>query len=514
MTDGAVAPNPGGSPTPAAGVAEGVGTGAVKVVMPRLGLTMKQGRVEKWMRRDGETVSKGEPLLEVLSEKVTATVPSPADGVLRILVPAGQSVPVGTPVAALVAAAAAAAPATPSAPGAAAADATGSGAPGQWVCSTPAARRLARELGLDLAAVTGTGPDGLVTEQDVRAAHRARQEVSAKPVRPTAAPVEMAPPGAVSPGAAEREPAAPPAQAPAPPLAAPSLAATPLARAVAADLGVDLRELAGSGPGGKITREDVLRAAQDARGATQDVGGEAQGLAAPTPRQGETRVPLAGRRRVIAERMAASATQTAAVTLTVHADMTKACELREALLPRVEASHGVRLTFTDIVVRVAAAALRAFPYMNASLDGETVVQHGGVHIGVAVDTDQGLVVPVIRDADRRGLGDIAATRHRLTEAARAGTISPDDLVGGTFTVTNLGMYEIEVFSPLINLPEAAILGVGAIEDRPVAQAGQVVVRPVCTLSLVFDHRIVDGAPAARFLRWIKSALENPALLLL
>ncbi|MBC7338931.1 MAG: 2-oxo acid dehydrogenase subunit E2 [Firmicutes bacterium] len=403
----------------------------MKVVMPRLGLTMKQGRVEKWMRRDGETVSKGEPLLEVLSEKVTATVPSPADGVLRILVPAGQSVPVGTPVAALVAAAAAAAPATPSAPGPAAADATGSGAPGQWVRSTPAARRLARELGLDLAAVTGTGPDGLVTEQDVRAAHRARQEVSAETVPPTAAPAEMAPPGAVS-----------------------------------------------------------------------------------TPRQGETRVPLAGRRRVIAERMAASATQTAAVTLTVHADMTKACELREALLPRVEASHGVRLTFTDIVVRVAAAALRAFPYMNASLDGETVVQHGGVHIGVAVDTDQGLVVPVIRDADRRGLGDIAATRHRLTEAARAGTISPDDLVGGTFTVTNLGMYEIEVFSPLINLPEAAILGVGAIEDRPVAQAGQVVVRPVCTLSLVFDHRIVDGAPAARFLRWIKSALENPALLLL
>lgn len=514
MTDGTVAPNPGGSPTPAAGVAEGVGTGAVKVVMPRLGLTMKQGRVEKWMRRDGETVSKGEPLLEVLSEKVTATVPSPADGVLRILVPAGQSVPVGTPVAALVAAAAAAAPATPSAPGAAAVDATGSGAPGQWVRSTPAARRLARELGVDLAAVTGTGPDGLVTEQDVRAAHRARREESAEPVPPTAPPAEMALPGAVSPGAAEREPAAPPAQAPAPPLATPSLAATPLARAVAADLGVDLRELAGSGPGGKITREDVLRAARGARGATQDVGGEAQGLAAPTPRQGETRVPLAGRRRVIAERMAASATQTAAVTLTVHADMTKACELREALLPRVEASHGVRLTFTDIVVRVAAAALRAFPYMNASLDGETVVQHGGVHIGVAVDTDQGLVVPVIRDADRRGLGDIAATRHRLTEAARAGTISPDDLVGGTFTVTNLGMYEIEVFSPLINLPEAAILGVGAIEDRPVAQAGQVVVRPVCTLSLVFDHRIVDGAPAARFLRWIKSALENPALLLL
>lgn len=509
MTDGTVAPNPGGSPTPAAGVAEGVGTGAVKVVMPRLGLTMKQGRVEKWMRRDGETVSKGEPLLEVLSEKVTATVPSPGDGVLRILVPAGQSVPVGTPVAALVGAAAAAAPATPSAPGAAAADATGSGTPGQWVRSTPAARRLARELGVDLAAVTGTGPDGLVTEQDVCAAHRARQEGSAKPVPPTAAPAEMAPPGAVSPGAAEREPAAPPARVPAPPLAA-----TPLARAVAADLGVDLRELAGSGPGGKITREDVLRAVQDARGAAQDVGGEAQGLAAPTPRQGETRVPLAGRRRVIAERMAASATQTAPVTLTVHADMTKACELQEALLPRVEASHGVRLTFTDIVVRVAAAALRAFPYMNASLDGETVVQHGGVHIGVAVDTDQGLVVPVIRDADRRGLGDIAATRHRLTEAARAGTISPDDLVGGTFTVTNLGMYEIEVFSPLINLPQAAILGVGAVEDRPVAQAGQVVVRPVCTLSLVFDHRIVDGAPAARFLRWIKSALENPALLLL
>jgi pyruvate dehydrogenase E2 component (dihydrolipoamide acetyltransferase) len=225
-------------------------------------------------------------------------------------------------------------------------------------------------------------------------------------------------------------------------------------------------------------------------------------------------VALEGRRRVIAERMFRSFTSTAPVTLTLHVDMTRCRELREHLLPVVENRAGVRLTYTDIIVRVAALALREFPALNASLAGDEIVYHPRVNVGVAVDVAEGLLVPVIPDADQKGLEEIARCRSRLVEAARSGRISPDDLVGGTFTVTNLGSYGIEAFSPIINYPEAAILGVGAIKDTPVAVSGQVTVRPVCCLSLVFDHRLVDGGPAARFLQWIASRLENPYLLLL
>lgn len=447
-----------------------------EVVVPQMGITVTQGTINKWLRKEGDAVSQGDPLLEVVTEKVTTEIQSPADGVLAaVLYRERETVPVGTVVAVI---------ATPgeeparikaqyqrevAAPGAAAApqpavamkpsrDGTSSA---ERVLASPAARRLAGELGVDLSTVVGTGPGGRITEQDVRSAAQARG------VR----------------------------------------RATPLAEAMAASLGVDLATLKGTGPAGKITKEDVAGTAQ--AGGVQ--GGERVGTG-----KGETaevRLPLEGRRRVIAERMTQSVRTTAAVTLAMWVDMTPCAELRKAVLPEIEARWGVRLTYTDVIVKAVAATLREFPALNASLVGEEIILHSQVNVGVAVDVEEGLIVPVIRDADKKGLGEIARDRVRLVEEARSGRISPDDLVGGKFTVTNLGSYGIEAFSPIINPPEAAILGVGSIHERPVAADGQVVARLTCCLSLVFDHRLVDGAPAARFLQRIRSLLENPYLLL-
>lgn len=449
---------------------------AKKIVMPRLGLTMTEGKLLRWLCREGEAVSSGQPLFEVMTDKVTMAVESPADGVLsRILVGPGQTVPVGTEVGIIAAPGEAvgtdvgtiASPGEAVVPRAASeagpAPRTGHSDRARAVVrATPAARRLARELGVDLASVPGSGPDGVIREGDVKAAAQAVRGTAAESAR--------------------------------------RVSATPLARAVAREAGIDLAAVPGTGPGGKVTRADVL-----ARVAVR-------GPAVPGVAPGRT-VPLEGRRKIIAERMAQSARTTAAVTLTLHADMSRCRQMKESLVPAVR-ELGYRLTFTDIIVKVVALALRRFPPLNASLVGEEIVCHERVNVGIAVDVEEGLLVPVIPDADVKGLAELAAWRERLVEAARSGTIGPDELSGGTFTVTNLGMYDIEAFSPIINSPEAAILGVGKIEERPVVVEGQVQVRPLCCLSLVFDHRLVDGGPAARFLQWVKSRLENPYLLLL
>lgn len=441
-----------------------------EVVLPQMGITVTQGTIARWMKGEGDQVARGEPILEVITEKVTTQIESPADGVLAaVLFPERHAVPVGTVVAVVATAGedparvkagcAGRGVATAAAPAAAAPDAAAPTPPSRppspepsegRVKASPAARRVARELGVNLTSVSGTGPDGRITEQDVRMAAVSQE-------RPRAA--------------------------------------TPLAEAVAADLGVDLGGVPGTGPAGKIRRDDVVSTAR-------------------TRADGEGRVALEGRRRIIAERMFRSFSSTAPVMLTLHVDMSRCRELREHLLPVVEQKAGVRLTYTDIIVRAAALALREFPAMNASLAGDEILYHPRVNVGVAVDAPEGLIVPVIPDADRKGVQEISGYRARLVEAARSGQISPDDLVGSTFTVTNLGPYGTEAFSPIINYPEAAILGVGAIKDVPVAVGGQVAIRPVCCLSLVFDHRLIDGGPAARFLQWIASRLENPFLLLL
>jgi pyruvate dehydrogenase E2 component (dihydrolipoamide acetyltransferase) len=213
--------------------------------------------------------------------------------------------------------------------------------------------------------------------------------------------------------------------------------------------------------------------------------------------------------------MAASAQATARVTLVTEADATAFVEARGQLKATVTQEWNFAPGYNDLLGIIVARALREFPYMNARLsaDGQAIERLPVVNLGMAVDTERGLLVPVIRDADQKGLRAFGAEFRALTERARVGKSLPDDLTGGTFTITNLGMHEIDAFTPIINLPEAAILGVGRIQPKPVVHDGEIVVRQMWTLSLVFDHRVVDGAPAARFLQRIKQLIETPYLLL-
>jgi pyruvate dehydrogenase E2 component (dihydrolipoamide acetyltransferase) len=285
---------------------------------------------------------------------------------------------------------------------------------------------------------------------------------------------------------------------------------SPRARKLAQEKGVDLALVTGSGPHGRIVERDVLDyLTLLPKEAPTPL--PAPPMMVPTAES----VPLTGLRRIIAERMAASAHTTARVTVVTEADATAFVEAREQLKAHVADEWGFAPGYNDLLGIIVARALREFPYMNARLsaDGQAIERLPVVNLGMAVDTERGLLVPVIRHADQKDLRAFGTELRALVERARAGKSLPDELTGGTFTITNLGMHEIDVFTPIINLPEAAILGVGRTQPKPVVRDGQIVVRQMWTLSLAFDHRLVDGAPAARFLQRIKQLIENPYLLL-
>ncbi len=402
---------------------------ATEVILPKLGLAQEEGTIVRWLKPEGSRVSKGEPLFEVMTDKATLEVESPASGVvLRILVPEGETVPVATAIAVV-------------------------GDPGE---PAPAAGR--------------TRPGG---------------------------------PEAAGHAASSGEP-----RVPAPDLAAPRgtgdrVRISPRARALAASRGLDVRAVVGTGPGGRIVERDVQQAL-----AAQT----APPSAPPAPAPG---APAAARMRaIIARRMLESLHTTAQLTLTTEADMAEAVRLREEIAPELERRDGVSVTYTDLVVRAAALALREHPALNARWEGEGPRRLGEIHVGVAVALDEGLVVPVVRHADRATVSQISAAIRDLSERARAMRLRLDEMQGGTFTVTNLGMFEIDAFTPILNPPEAAILGMGRVHPRPAAAGDRVEVRPAMALSLTFDHRVVDGAPAAQFLQRIKHLLEHPYLLLL
>jgi pyruvate dehydrogenase E2 component (dihydrolipoamide acetyltransferase) len=334
--------------------------------------------------------------------------------------------------------------------------------------ASPRARMRAREWGVDLAFVAGTGPGGRIVERDVQA------YVESQPK------------------------------------------ATPMALKVAADLGVDLATVTGTGVGGKITREDVEAAAAAARPAAPAVSVptavSVPAFKLPAAEVAST-VPLSGLRGIIAERMAFSAHTAARVTLVTEVDATAFVEARTRLKEAVSEEWGFAPGYTDLLVLIVARALREHPYVNARLNGDVIERLAHVNVGVAVDAERGLLVPVLRDADQLGLCELGTRFREVVGRAREGKSLPDELSGGTFTITNLGMFDIDAFTPVMNPPELAILGVGRIQPKPVVLEGEVVVRQMVTLSLAFDHRLVDGAPAARFLQRIKRLMENPYLLL-
>jgi pyruvate dehydrogenase E2 component (dihydrolipoamide acetyltransferase) len=375
------------------------------------------------------------------------------------------------------------------------------------VASSPNARRVARQLGVDLAQVSGTGPGGRITSEDVEA-HAARP-----PSPPSPAPA------AAGAGTTAAPPAAP--AAPAGPTAPPS---SPIARKLAERLGVALASVAGSGPGGRITRQDVeaavrtggaTAAAPAASAAPVDAAGATATapVARPGPRPGD-RIRLTGMRGTIATRMHESLRSMAQLTVGMEVAADRLVALRDQLRDDWADDPDRRLpTYTDFVLRAVASALGEHPLLNAAVTTDAVELASEVHLGLAVALDHGLVVPVIRSADQLSLADIAVESARLSTAAREGRLGPDDLAGGTFSVTSLGSYDIDFFTPVVNPPNVAILGVGRLRDG-VAWDGDLPRRArQLTLSLTFDHRAVDGAPAAAFLATVRDLLERPGRLL-
>ncbi|HKX19693.1 MAG TPA: dihydrolipoamide acetyltransferase family protein [bacterium] len=284
---------------------------------------------------------------------------------------------------------------------------------------------------------------------------------------------------------------------------------SPRARALAELHGIDLRALQGSGPDGRIIERDVQQVVEGAGGGAAVAAGAPAGVRPAVPPAVSARL-----RTIIARRMTESLRDTAQLTLTTEADMAEAARLRDEIGAELERRGGVRPTYTDLVVRAAAIALRDHPRLNAQWTGNGVRLLSEIHVGVAVALDEGLVVPVVRHTDRATLAQISAAVRDLSERARTSRLKSEEMAGGTFTVTNLGVYDVDAFTPILNPPEAAILGVGRVSRRPVAVADRVEVRPVAVLSLTFDHRVLDGAPAAQFLQRVKHVLEHPYLLLL
>ncbi len=527
---------------------------ATPVTMPVLGLTMEEGTVAEWLKAEGDVVAKDEPLLTVEMDKGTVEVPSPAAGILRrIVVQPGTTVPIKTVIAEIGDSSEAAPGAAPGgspdaapagspdaapagSPGEAPAgspDAAPAGSPGEALAggpgdlpaarpggpasastesasptaaattsdrrlfASPRARLRAREGGVDLTTLQGTGPNGRIVEADILAGGGADGRVLA----------------------------------------------TPLARRLAQERGVRIGEVQGTGPGGRITQDDVLRvAAQQRQPITAGTPGVEQRAPAPADRApapadrapvtagrvpvapdrgpaaeaaADAVTPLSRVRSITAERMAASAQVAARVTLFLDADFSEAARFRTQLQPEFVRLGTAKLPWDALIAKAAALALLDHRAVGAQwVEGEGLRPPTSANIGIAVTLEpEGLVVPVLRDAASRSLRELATDLLALVDKARTGRLSPVDMQGGVFTITNLGAYRVDGFTPIINPPEAAILGVGRIAAKPVVVDGHIEARTMCTLSLSFDHRVVDGAPAAAFLARLAELLERPYALL-
>ena len=446
------------------------------IIMPKQGLLMEEGTITKWLAKEGEQTTEGAPLFEMETDKLTITMDSTATGtVLKILHPEGDTVPITQPIAivgqpgedisallggeAPAAAPAATAPEAPTAEAAPAPKPVVERAPGERAFSSPRARLRAEENGVDIAAVPGSGPDGLVVERDVQ------NYIANQPT------------------------------------------VTPLAANQARIQGIDLSGLTGTGPNGKITTEDlhIASAAVEPAPAAEPIPGQLT--------RGTRTEAMSGMRKAISRNMLTSKSTNAQTNHRMVVDMTAAVALR-----RQYKALGIKISYNDIIVRACAKALQDFPIVNASVDGSDIVYHDYVNIGTAVSVPGGLIVPVIRDADIIGLTGIAAKSAELIEKAREGRLTEADYHGGTFTVSSLGMFDLDDFVAIINPPESAILAVGKIAKTPVVvtddeSEDQVVIKSMCALCLSYDHRIIDGAEAAKFLQKLKSYLQNPILLI-
>ncbi len=449
---------------------------AKEIFMPKLSSTMQVGTLLQWYKNEGDSVDVGEPLFEIMTDKINIEVESYEEGILlKKYFAEDEEVPINHVVGYIGEAGERVPDAPPGEAGgsqesadlsdsrqAQLEDLTAQGisestaqqedANGEKLRATPAARRIAREENVALSEVTGSGPNGRIHQADVMSFASPEQPVKA----------------------------------------------TPLAQKVAMAEGVDLDGIKGSGANGKIKRADVENAIQP--------------NASPATTSGK-RVKMEGIRKVVAQRMLQSKTTAPHVTLTTEVDMSQAISLRKQLLEPIEQQTGYRVSYTEIIMKAVAFSLKQHPHINVSLEGNEIVYKDEINLGLAVAVDNGLIVPVIQHVDQKGLSALTADCKRLGIAARDNKVKPQEMSGGTFTVSNLGMYAIDAFTPVINQPESAILGVGRINEKPVGVNGAIELRPMMVLSLSFDHRVIDGAPAAAFLTELKEVLEQPIKLL-
>lgn len=453
---------------------------ATELKLPNLGENVDAGNVVRVLVSEGDVISEQQPILEIETDKAAIEVPAPQGGaVVKVHVKPGDQVKVGDPVISID------------------------------------VQEAAKPRDQEESDATGVErpKDSEVSPSPEPAASQATEESRSSAGAPPAAPAERP---------ARPQPAAPPAE-PAPPAeqqpeSSALVPAAPSVRRFAREIGVDIAQVSGSGPSGRISIEDVKVYARSTRqaGTAQPAGG-AVPAAPPLPdfsRWGATsREPFSGVRRATARQMASAWSTIPHVTQFDKADVTDLEEVRKKYSEKAERSGG-KLTVTAIVLKVAASALKVFPKFNASVDvasGEVVYKHY-YHVGVAVDTERGLLVPVIRDVDQKNVLQLAVELSSISEKARGGRLTLEEMQGGCFTISNLGGIGGTAFAPIVNLPEVAILGIARSSPEPVYRDGQFVARTLLPLSLSYDHRLIDGADGARFLRWVAEALEQPFLL--
>ncbi len=441
---------------------------SVNVTMPKMGMTMKVGKVSKWYKHEGDSLEKGENLFQVETEKITNKIESPGTGILfQIVVPEGSTVPVGTILAVIAQAGEqperiegihagevvevkAEAGKPPSA------EAKTSVVKEKRILATPSARRVAKELDVDLTLVTGTGPDGKIKDADVLKFH------------------EEGPP-------------------------APKI--TPLAAEMVKQEGLEISTITGTGENGKITRRDVERALAALKVAPQEEPSLVKVI------------PFEGIRRVIADNMHASLQNAAQLTAFTEVDVTEMVRFRDLMRAEYKKDESVKISYNDIIVMATARVLMGHRIMNSTLVGEEILVHDTVHLGIAVALSEGLIVPKLRNAEKKNLLQIAREVRQLAQKARDGALSVEDVTDGTFTISNVSMLGMDGFTPVLNPPETGILGVGRVIEKPAVFNGEIAIRHMMTLSLTFDHRVVDGAPAMTFLNDLARYLSQPMLIM-
>ena len=419
---------------------------ATNVIMPALEMAQETGKILRWLKAEGASVAKGEPIMEIETDKVTVEIEAPATGTLaNVTAHQGDVIPVGQTIAWVLAPG-------ESAPNTAPADQAGRAAPKiAEITASPLARKIAAEHGIDLTHVKPDG--GKIEKADILA--YISQSLPSSPKR---AGARLAP-------------------------------ASPKARRLTDERGIDLATLHGSGPEGAVIVADIPLSPQ--------ISKTGEGVEVSTVW------------RVMAERMTQSWTTVPHFYLTRDVAAKGLVEMRTRIVPVVEKRTNVKPTFTDLLVKIVAMALREHPRTNAAWADGTIRLNEAINVGLATAIEDGLIVPVIHHADALSIGEIAVRRKDLTERAGTGKLKPADITGGTFTLTNLGMYNVDAFNAIINTPQVAILAVGRIADRVGAVDGQPSVRPMMTLTLSSDHRVVDGAGAARFLDNVARLIEEP-----